>query len=514
MTTIMNLALYLLDPDRDDVLLNLATGEDVHRSHLRSAVGWLAEAFRGEGLVDSRVAIDLSPAFGAVAAYLALLLNGNTVVAARRVNQAPWKGYLASASTTAIVRAVPPAPGRSARFAPVTISRHGPAAPVELVPPGPPATAGGERAGDVDLAALAAPPERPAVDLFTSGTTGRPKMVELGHGALIHSSESILAALPVRSSTRTALILSLAHSFGLSVLHTHLRAGASLHCVERPEFPGDVLRALTDGGCNSLAAVPAQLRAITATLRKSPPGAGSVDISLVMQAGGRLEVSDSEALLATLGRDCRLYPMYGQTEAAARIAILDAADRARVPGSVGRPLRGLQVRIVDPAGNELPPGTEGEVIAYGPTLMDGYYDDQKATDEVLRAGWLHTGDFGHLDAEGFLYITGRRSNFVKVDGERISLEAVEHAAITAAPGVVQDALARPVRAGDDWAIALEVRLDDDVPATGVDIDALSKVLRHGIRTTLGSKSVPATCAVVDEIRYTPNGKKTRADIRY
>jgi len=281
-----------------------------------------------------------------------------------------------------------------------------------------------------------------------------------------------------------------------------------------------VLRSLTDGGCNALAAVPTQLRAITATLQKSPPGAEDVDISLVMQAGGRLEVSDSQALLATLGGNCRLYPMYGQTEAAARIAILDADDRERVPGSVGRPLRGLQVKIVDQAGDELPQGTEGEVIAYGPTLMDGYYDDQKATDEVLKAGWLHTGDFGYLDAEGFLYITGRRSNFVKIDGERISLEAVEHAAISAAPGQVQDALARPVRAGDDWSIALDVRLDDDVAATaagaagGIDVDELTKVLRHGIRTTLGSKSVPATYAVVDEIAYTPNGKKTRVNVQY
>jgi long-chain acyl-CoA synthetase len=506
MSTIMNLALYLLEPERDDLLLSLADGRNFHRSHLRSAVAWLARTFHGEGLVDSRVAIDLSPAFGAIAAYLALLLNGNTVVAARRVNQAPWKGYLAAASTVAIVQAQPPGPGTTGH--PITVTRHDGREKQLLVPPR-------EQLDPVDMAyitELAAPPERPGVNLFTSGTTGRPKMVELSHGALIHSSEAILDALPVRADTRTALILSLAHSFGMSVLHTHLRAGASLYCVERPEFPGDVLRALTDGRCNSLAAVPTQLRAITATLQKAPPGAEDVDISLVMQAGGRLEVSDSDELLRTLGGDCRLYPMYGQTEASARIAILDAEDRERVPGSVGRPLRGLQVRIVDGCGDEVPTGTEGEVIAYGPTLMDGYYDDQKATDEVLKAGWLFTGDFGHVDDHGFLFISGRRSNFVKIDGERISLEAVEHAAITAAPGVVRDALARPVRDGDDWTISLEVVLDDDV--VDADIDGLTKQLRHGIRTTMGGKSVPAMYAVVDQIGYTPNGKKTRPNVTY
>jgi acyl-CoA synthetase (AMP-forming)/AMP-acid ligase II len=310
----------------------------------------------------------------------------------------------------------------------------------------------------------------------------------------------------------------------MSVLHTHLRAGAAMHCVERPEFPGDVLKALTAGRCNSIAAVPAQLRAITATLQKSPPGADEVDIALVMQAGGRMEVSDSQALLATLGGHCRLYPMYGQTEAAARIAILDSDDREQRPGSVGKPLQGLQVRIVDPDGHEVEGGGEGEVTVYGTTLMDGYHDDQKATDEVLRAGWLHTGDFGYVDAEGFLYITGRRSNFVKIDGERISLEAVEHAAITAAPGRIADALAFPVRSdeGDGWAIALDLQLDAD-PDADSDVAAerspeafaeIEKVVRHRIRTSMGGKAVPATVAPTDAVPYTPNGKKTRVNVQY
>jgi acyl-CoA synthetase (AMP-forming)/AMP-acid ligase II len=500
-----NLGLYLLEPGGDQLALGLPDGTEHHRPELRAAVAALAEAFGAEGLSTTRVALDLSPSFGAIAAYLALLVRGNTVVVARRVTQPPWKGYLAAAATAATVQAQGPVvtvvhddrPG-----APTTTS-------IELPDP----TPGAGAVSYADVVALAVTePERPAVNLFTSGTTGRPKMVEISHRAWLHSTEAILDVLPVRATTRTALILSLAHSFGMSVLHTHLRAGASLYSVERPEFPGDVYRALTHGRCNALAAVPTQLRTITATLRKSPPGADEVDVSLVMQAGGRLEVSDSDALLSLLGPGCELYPMYGQTEAAARIAILDAADRATVPGSVGRPLRGLQVRIVDDEGHEVPDGREGEVIAYGPTLMDGYHDDQKATDEVLKAGWLHTGDFGYLDPEGFLYITGRRSNFVKIDGERISLEAVEHAAITAADGTVQDALAFPVREGDDWTVAIDVTLDDD--AADTDVEQLGKVIRHGVRTTLGGKSVPAAVTVVDTIPYTPNGKKTRVRVQY
>jgi acyl-coenzyme A synthetase/AMP-(fatty) acid ligase len=101
---------------------------------------------------------------------------------------------------------------------------------------------------------------------------------------------------------------------------------------------------------------------------------------------------------------------------------------------------------------------------------------------------------------------------VKIDGERISLEAVEHAAITAAPETVRDALARAVPNGDELTIALDVKLDEDV--VDPDIEALTKVLRHGIRTTMGGKSVPSAYAIVDEIPYTPNGKKTRANVQY
>ncbi|HEY3141863.1 MAG TPA: class I adenylate-forming enzyme family protein [Acidimicrobiales bacterium] len=489
------MARYLLgNPDGDDVVLVAASGDVFTRPQLRAAVAALAESLSQDGLTKARVGIDLSPSFGAVAAYLALLLNGNTVVVARRIDQPPWPIYLASAALDGIIR-----PKGLRLEGEAFGSEVGYDVPVE---------------GTAEQLPELAPtdPDAPAINLFTSGTTGRPKIVQISHRAWIESTEAILDVLPLGPDTRTTLILSLAHSFGLSVLHTHLRAGGSLYCVERPEFPGDVLRSLTAGGCNALAGVPTQLRAVTTALRRDPDLAATVAVDVVMQAGGRMEVAEATDLLEVLAADCRLFQMFGQTEAAARISILDAADRARVPASVGKPLRGLTVRILDDAGHELEPGVEGEVVVSGTTLMSGYFDDPDATAEVLRDGWLHTGDYGYLDPEGFLYVTGRRSNFVKIDGERISLEAIEYAAISGSPEVA-DALVSPLPT-DDGGLAVKLSLLLAEPLDEDELGDLHKRLRVQLRRGLGPKAVPTEIDTVTEIAYTPNAKKIRARVIY
>jgi acyl-coenzyme A synthetase/AMP-(fatty) acid ligase len=441
---------------------------------MRVAVAGLAEAFLADGLTGQRVGLEISPSFPAVAAYLALLATDNTVVLARHANQAPWRDYLADAEVVRVI---------TAADLPQVSGTHDDIEPL--------------------------PPTRPAVNLFTSGTTGRPKMVELSHGALIASCEAILARVPMAPSTRTALVLSLAHSFGLSVLNTHLRAGASLYCVERVEFPGDVMRAFTEGGANAMAGVPTQLRNLTATIARSPERRPA--IGLVLQAGGRLEPDDAQALVGVLPADCRLYQMYGQTEAAARIAILPADAYAKAPTSVGTPIAGLTAKVVDDNGEEVATGTEGEILVRGTTLMDGYYGDPDATAVALRDGWLHTGDIGHVDDDGYLYISGRHSTFVKVDGERISLEAVEHAALRLHRADLGDAVARATKTPRGWVIELDVVLTDD---STVEWKSLQRSIKDAVRESLGKKAAPAAVHRVDQVPYTPNGKKLRPNVVY
>ena len=489
MTDATNLARYLLaEGPGDETLLVSPTDGVATREQLRTAVFGLTRAFHEQQLVGARVGLDITPGFGAVAAYLALLACGNTAVLARRIEQPPWPGYLAAADLAAVVRA-----RESDRVVEV---RRGDEVSLLDLPAAGATPAAGAGAGAFEFVT----PDRPAVNLFTSGTTGRPKMVELSHAALRHSCEAILDRVPLGPATRTALVLSLAHSFGLSVLNTHLRTGASLYCVERAEFPGDVLRAFTEGGANAMAGVPTQLRSLTASLvrHKGSP----VEIDLVLQAGGRLEPADADALVDILPAHARLFPMYGQTEASARIAILPSDAYAKVPDSVGRPIAGLTVRVVDESGLDVPTGDEGEIVVTGPTLMDGYYGDPEATAEVLRDGWLHTGDIGRVDDDGFLYISGRHSTFVKLDGERISLEAVEHAVLSSHPEL-EDALATPLKTDRGWVITL------DIVGT-----ANPRALKESIRQAVGKKAVPASIREVEKIPYTENGKKPRPKITY
>jgi acyl-coenzyme A synthetase/AMP-(fatty) acid ligase len=231
----------------------------------------------------------------------------------------------------------------------------------------------------------------------------------------------------------------------------------------------------------------------------------------VLQAGGRLEPDDARALRAVLPADCRLYQMYGQTEAAARIAILPADAFAKVPTSVGTPIDGLVAKVVDDTGAEVPPGVEGEILVRGTTLMDGYYDDPSATAEALRDGWLHTGDIGHADADGYLYISGRHSSFVKIDGERLSLEAIEHAALKAHRAQLTDAVARATKTPRAWVIELDVVLSDsDEPAWR----DLQRSIKDAVRASLGNKATPAAIHQVATIPHTPNGKKLRPNITY
>ena len=472
-----NLAGYLLAGGADDAPLLISPSEGVRsRGEMQAAVSGLASSFLAEGLTGQRVGLEISPTFDAVAGYLALLATGNTVILARHVDQAPWHDYMAAADVVRVLTAP--------KLRQLT---------------------GNSPNNGLNFAG----PTRPAVNLFTSGTTGRPKMVELSHAALISSCEAILARVPLSPDTRTALVLSLAHSFGLSVLNTHLRAGASLYCVERVEFPGDVLRAFTEGGANAMAGVPTQLRTLTAAIARDP--SRQLAIGTVLQAGGRLEPDDARALRDVLPADCRLYQMYGQTEAAARIAILPADAYEKAPTSVGTPIDGLTAKVIDDAGNPVPTGTEGEIVVRGTTLMDGYYGDPTATAEALRDGWLHTGDIGHLDDDGYLYISGRHSTFVKVDGERISLEAVEHAALHAHRDALTDAVARATKTDRGWAIELDVVLSDEADS---EWNPLQRSIKAAVRDSLGKKAAPAAVHPVAAVPYTPNGKKLRPNIVY
>ena len=261
-----------------------------------------------------------------------------------------------------------------------------------------------------------------ALLLSTSGSTGSPKLVRLSHDNLLSNATAIAAALRLTQADRAITSLPLHYTFGLSVLHSHLVAGASVVLHEGSVLDDSFWRTVDELGVTTLAAVPhtVELMESTGVLKRPHPS-----LRLLAQAGGRMS-PDRVVRTAALGRrqGWELAVMYGQTEATARICVLDPALVADHPDAVGRPVARTFLHI-DTTVSEATDGT-GEVVVRGPGVMLGYaeHPDDLALGAMLDE--LRTGDLGRVGADGLLRLVGRRSGFVKVMGVRIDLSAVEN----------------------------------------------------------------------------------------
>jgi acyl-CoA synthetase (AMP-forming)/AMP-acid ligase II len=313
--------------------------------------------------------------------------------------------------------------------------------------------------------------ERPAAEvhpdlallLTTSGSTGNPKLVRLSGAAVRANAEAIVAALGITADDVTPTTLPLFYTFGLSVLNSHLLAGATVVLERTGILQRDFWTAVNEHGVTTLAAVPYQYEMLR-RLRFDP--AKYPSLSTLTQAGGRLRtelVTDFAERMATVGG--KLFVMYGQTEATARMAVLPSDRIADKLGSVGLPVPGGSFSIAD-----------GEVLYTGPNTMLGYAEtaaDLARGDDL--GGVLHTGDLGHLDDDGFLFITGRLKRIGKVFGVRVNLDDVErtlapHGAVAAVAG--DDKLHVFVEGADAAAaqvIRKELATFLDTHFTGVDV---------------------------------------------
>ena len=124
--------------------------------------------------------------------------------------------------------------------------------------------------------------------------------------------------------------------------------------------------------------------------------------------------------------DIEVYVMYGQTEASARLSFLSPKSLHSKLGSIGKGLCNVELKVVDEAGRNIKPGELGEIIARGPNIMKGYWEDPAATEEVLKEGWLYTGDTASVDEDGYIYIRGRKTDMIKHMGHRISPVEIEN----------------------------------------------------------------------------------------
>ncbi len=270
------------------------------------------------------------------------------------------------------------------------------------------------------------PPVHPDLCLLlaTSGSTGSPKFVRLSRRAVVGNAAAIAEVLGLDPAERPLGHLALHYSYGLSVLNSHLAVGASLVLTEHGLTGRDAWDLCRTHACTSLAGVPAHYE----LMRRLDLDAATLPaLRTLTQAGGKL--APQTALLfhnRMAARGGRLFVMYGQTEAAPRMATLAPDRLAAKPESVGRALPGGRFEIRRADGGTAPIGEPGEVVYHGVNVMMGYA--QERADLALGdrlGGVLATGDIGRLDAEGDLFITGRQSRFAKLFGLRVSLDDVE-----------------------------------------------------------------------------------------
>jgi long-chain acyl-CoA synthetase len=254
-----------------------------------------------------------------------------------------------------------------------------------------------------------------ALLLSTSGSTGSPKLVRLSLRNLEANADSIVQYLQLTPQERPITSLPMAYSYGLSVINSHLHAGATIIFTEDGVLRRDFWDAVERYGCTSFAGVPYTYEMLHQTGLLDKRGSS---LKVLTQAGGKLDERYIRQLRSlALSRGWKFFVMYGQTEAAPRISYVPFDQLGRKIGSIG---------IAVPDGSLTLDERTGELIYRGPNVMLGYAEcpqDLAKGDELF--GVLRTGDLACEDADGYFYITGRLKRFLKLFGKRFNLDELE-----------------------------------------------------------------------------------------
>lgn len=261
-----------------------------------------------------------------------------------------------------------------------------------------------------------------AVLLSTSGTTGSTKLVRLSADAIDANARSIAAYLELAPGERAITTLPPSYSYGLSVLNSHLAAGATLVLNEDSVIDAAFRRRIEETGATSLAGVPYTYELLERSgFFNAMPGT----IRTLTQAGGRMPQERVERISARVRpAGARLFVMYGQTEATARMAYLPPDRLPERADCIGRAIPGGHFDLVDPESGA-PAGSTGELVYSGPNVMMGYADAAADLARGHDTRRLHTGDLAEEVEPGLYRIVGRRARFIKPFGLRVSLDEVE-----------------------------------------------------------------------------------------
>jgi long-chain acyl-CoA synthetase len=338
-----------------------------------------------------------------------------------------------------------------------------------------------------------------AVILYTSGTTGTPKGAELTHDNLRKNVEAALSLFGIGSEAVVLGALPLFHSFGQTCgLNTAVRAGGCLTLIPRFD-PGKALEIIQRDKVNVFEGVPTMFAAML-----NHPGHEDYDLSslkLCVSGGSAMPVEVMRGFEEAFG--CKVLEGYGLSETSP-IASFNHPDRERKPGSIGTPIEGVEMKLVDDDGAEVPQGEVGEIVIRGHNVMKGYYGHSDATAEAIRDGWFHTGDMAKTDEDGYFFIVDRKKDLIIRGGYNVyprEIEEVlyEHPAVREAAVI---AMPHP-ELGEEVGAAVALKEG---------ADATPEELQDFVKGQVAAYKYPRKIWFVDELPKGPTGKILKREI--
>ncbi len=369
----------------------------------------------------------------------------------------------------------------------------------------------------------ATPPARDITDdhdvyqMYTSGTTGHPKGAIVTHGALTSNIEQITMALETSPGERFLIVAPMYHAAAVAATLSCVYRGGCLY-IQEDFNPFEVVRALSQENIGLSLLVPAMIQACLVMV---PDVAerdyvravlDGIPLALRMIVYGASPIAEQTLRRAMQVFKCDFAQAYGMTETTAVLTFLTSADHRRALTekpelvlSAGRAVCGTDLRVVDENDEDVPAGGIGEIVARGPQLMRGYWNLPEATSEALKGGWMHTGDAGSMDAEGYVYIQDRVKDMIVSGGENVYPRIVEdvlfqHPAVADAAviGVPHDQWGETVKA--------IVVLREGQTATEEEI-------LDFCRGRLGGFERPRSVDFIDALPRNPSGKVLKRQLR-
>jgi long-chain acyl-CoA synthetase len=355
-------------------------------------------------------------------------------------------------------------------------------------------------AGDGSVDSVDVDPSTPAVYMFTSGTAGSPKAAVLTHGNLLSNIEQSTAVENMSSSDVTFGVLPMYHIFGLNVMLCNtLAVGASIVLVQRFD-PVSTIETLRERGVTVMLGAPSIWMALNQLL--DVPADAFAKVRLALSGAAKLPEQVIHSLSNRFG--LQVLEGYGLTEASP--VVTTSIDMPFTPGSIGRPVPGVEVRIVDENGDDAFVGDSGEIWVRGPNVFAGYLNDPEATARVLSPdGWLRTGDIAVADEAGHIFMVDRAKDLIIVSGFNVFPAEVEEV-LTAHPDIVDAAVVGTAHPHTGEAVRAYVVLR---PGTHLDEDT---VVDH-CRAHLARYKCPSKVLFVDQVPRNMTGKLQRYSLR-